>query len=74
VRLSISADQSWYAFSYAVGDDLITELAKGETRYLCTEAGAAVFTSTFFGLYATGNGQPCLTPAYFDYFDIEIQD
>jgi alpha-N-arabinofuranosidase len=74
VRLSISADQSWYVFGYAVGSNPFTELAKGETRYLCTEAGAAVFTSTYFGLYASGNGKPCLTPADFDYFAIEVLD
>jgi alpha-N-arabinofuranosidase len=74
LRLWITADQTWYAFGYAVGDDPITELAKGEVRYLCTEAGAAVFTGTFFGLYATGNGKSCLTPADFETFEIEILD
>jgi len=72
VTLSIAAHETWYTFSCAIGDDPLTELAKGETRYLCTEAGAAVFTSTYFGVYATGSGKPCRTPADFDYFDVEI--
>ena len=73
VALSIIADETWFTFKYAVGDQPLTELAKGETRYLCTEAGAAVFTSTYFGMYATGNGEPCQTPADFDYFEIAIE-
>ncbi len=74
VTLSIAADETWYTFSCATGDNPLTELARGETRYLCTEAGAAVFTSTYFGVYATGNGKPCQTPADFDHFEIKIED
>jgi alpha-N-arabinofuranosidase len=72
ITLNIVADKSWYSFSYSVGGEPLKELAKGETRYLCTEAGAAVFTSTYFGMYASGNGKPCLTPADFDFFQIEM--
>jgi xylan 1,4-beta-xylosidase len=43
-------------------------IAYGETRYLSTEV-AGGFTGVYFGLYATGNGQPSTTPAYFDYIE-----
>jgi xylan 1,4-beta-xylosidase len=73
-KLSVAADETWYTFSYTSGDDPLTELAQGETRYLCTEAGAAMFTGVYFGMYATGNSQDCQTPADFEYFEIEIGD
>jgi alpha-N-arabinofuranosidase len=72
VTLSLEADESWYTFLYAVKDNPPIELARGETRYLCTESGAAMFTATYFGLYATGNGTSCQTPADFDWFRYEI--
>jgi alpha-N-arabinofuranosidase len=72
VTLNIAADESWYTVNYSVDAEPHKELAKGETRYLCTEAGAAVFTSTYFGMYASGNGKPCRTPADFDFFEIEM--
>jgi alpha-N-arabinofuranosidase len=72
VSLSIKSDESWYTFSYSVGGEALIEIAKGETRYLCTESGAAMFTSTYFGMYATGNGKPCQAPADFDWFNYEI--
>ncbi len=74
VTLSIETDEAWYSFSFSVGDIPLTELAKGETRYLCTEAGAAMFTGVYFGIYATGNGEICQTPADFDRFEIEPKD
>lgn len=72
VTLSLKADESWYTFSYAVADNPPVELARGETRYLCTESGAAMFTGTYFGLYASGNGKPSQAPADFDWFNYEI--
>jgi xylan 1,4-beta-xylosidase len=72
VKLSLKADKTWYTFSCAVGEEPLTELASGEARYLCTEAGAAVFTGVFLGLYATGNGERCQTPADFSFFEIEV--
>lgn len=74
VTLRVDADETWYTFSYAVGDDPLIELAKGETRYLCTEAGAAMFTGVYFGMYATGNGQTCQSPADFDFFEMQIKE
>lgn len=69
VTLAVTADENWYTFSFAIGDDPPSEFARGETRYLCTEAGAAMFTGVYFGMYTTGNGHPCQSPADFDYFE-----
>ena len=48
-------------------------LGSGLARLLSSElAGpsdsASIFTGMYFGLYATGNGQPCQAPADFDWF------
>ena len=74
IRLRITADKAWYTFSYAIDDDEWIDLTRGEVRYLCSESGAAMFTGTYFGMYATGNGVPCISPADFDWFDYEILD
>jgi alpha-N-arabinofuranosidase len=42
----------------------------GETRLLSTEV-AGGFTGIFFGLYATGNGKVCQSPASFDFFEYQ---
>jgi len=69
VTLEISADPNLYHFSYQVGAGPSISLpeADGETRYLSTEVGG-MFTGVYFALYATGNGQPCQSPAAFDWF------
>ncbi len=71
IQLRITADETWYTFSFATNNEW-TDLARGEVRYLCSEAGAAMFTGTYFGMYATGNGKPCQSPADFDWFDYEV--
>lgn len=72
VLLRVDADEAWYTFRYATDNKEWLELARGETRYRSSESGAAIFTGTYFGLYATGNGQPCQTPADFDWLDDQI--
>jgi alpha-N-arabinofuranosidase len=69
ILLRITADETWYTFIYAKDDDEWLELARGEVRYLCSESGAAMFTGTYFGMYAIGNGT-----ADYDWFDYEILD
>jgi len=66
LRIDSTADT--YTFSYHVDGEAPHLLAKAETRYLSTEV-AGGFTGVFWGLYATGNGQLCRTPAYFDWFE-----
>jgi xylan 1,4-beta-xylosidase len=72
VTLYCQADMAWYTFGYALEDGPLTTMARGETRYLCTEAGAAKFTGVYFGMYATGNGVACEAPADFDWFEIDV--
>ena len=74
IQLRVDAEEAWYIFSYKTVDGEWIELARGETRYLSSEAGAAMFTGTYFGMYATGNGKPSPTPADFDWFDYEIME
>lgn len=67
VILEIRANQLYYYFFYEI-DNKKVEVGKGETFLLTTEVGGR-FTGNYFGLYATGNGQDTLTPAYFDWFE-----
>ncbi len=72
VVLEIRADEEGYSFGCitASGDSLELSAARGERRYLCTET-AGGFTGVYFALYASGNGQPAQTAAYFDWFDYQ---
>ena len=72
ILLRADADEAWYTFRYAMDNGEWLELARGEARYLSSESGAAIFTGTYFGMYATGNGQHCQTPADFDWFEYQI--
>lgn len=72
VLLGCEADHDWYTFRFAGSDSRWIELGRGETRYLGSEAGAAMFTGTYFGMYASGNGKPVQSPADFDWFNYEI--
>jgi alpha-N-arabinofuranosidase len=72
LQLAIECDPTWYTFRYATKEQPWKALAKGETRYLCTEAGAAMFTGVYFGMYATGNGKACTTPADFDWCQYKV--
>ena len=72
VTLSVEADPDGYTFKFAHSGNPWQTLAHGEARYLCTEAGAAMFTGVYLGMYATGNGRACTTPADFDWFKYEV--
>ena len=71
VKLGIQAESCGYSFFYALEDEPMKLLGKGETRYLAAET-AGGFTGVYFGLYATGNGTPCGSSAYFDWFDYRV--
>ncbi len=64
VELRIDADRDTYRFSYSYPGSDPVRLGAGETRYLATEV-AGVYT----GIYATGHGTACSTPAYWDWFE-----
>lgn len=59
-----------YHLCFRIGDGEPQCLATAEMRYIATEV-AGGFTGVYLGLYATGNGQDCQTPADFDWFRYE---
>jgi alpha-N-arabinofuranosidase len=74
VVLQVEATPETYAFSFAAAGGRLptatTSLGRGPVRYLSSEV-AGGFTGVYFGLYATGNGQPVSAPAQFDWWDYE---
>jgi xylan 1,4-beta-xylosidase len=68
ITLELTADRNLYAFALQTAQGLRIELAQAETKYLATEV-AGGFTGVYFALYATGNGAPCASPAFFDWFE-----
>jgi alpha-N-arabinofuranosidase len=75
VVLQVESTPEEYAFSFGVvmsGRPPVatTPLGKAAVRYLSSEV-AGGFTGVYFGLYATGSGQPASAPAHFDWFDDE---
>jgi alpha-N-arabinofuranosidase len=77
VVLQVDATATEYAFSYGVAISgrsrtATRPLGRALTRYLSSEV-AGGFTGVYFGLYATGNGQPASAPARFDWFDYEAR-
>ena len=74
--LQVRATATEYEFSFgavapgAEAAGALRPLGKALTRYLSSEV-AGGFTGVYFGLYATGNGQPATAPARFDWFDYE---
>ncbi len=71
VQLKVTTEPLWIHFSYSLNNQSFKYLAKGETRYLSTEV-AKSYTGLYIGLYATGNGQQCTKPAFFNYFNYQI--
>lgn len=73
VELRINAEPKTYGFSIQQIDGPRL-LDSAETRYLATEV-AGGFTGVYFGLYATGHGQPASATADFDWFQyVQTQD
>ncbi len=70
VTLHIEATRSHYHFYYS-GDHDPIYLASASTRFLACEVIGRSFTGVYVGMFATGKGQPCVPPAYFDYFSLE---
>lgn len=69
--LQIRADKDHYYLGYGYNKDQLKIIAKGYTKLLAKEVTFNGFTGAMFALYATGNGKPCTSPAYFDWFDYE---
>ena len=77
IVLQVRATANEYEFSFgavapgAEAAGALRPLGKALTRYLSSEV-AGGFTGVYFGLYATGNGQPATAPARFDWLDYEL--
>lgn len=65
--LGVTADPHQYTFFYEETGGDRKAFGSGECYLLSTEV-AGGYTGVYIGLYATGNGRRCSTPAYFDWF------
>ncbi len=70
VYLELRADAENYSFFYSLDGEEYYKAGQGEVQYLTTEVGGR-FTGNYFGLYASGNGRACTTPARFDWFQVK---
>ena len=68
VQLCITGTRELYHFSFSQNGAPLREIAKVNTRYLGTEVTSG-YNGVVIGLYATGNGRPCVVPADFDWFE-----
>jgi alpha-N-arabinofuranosidase len=73
VNLRIEGARSVFRFSYAQGDDGYTPIQEVSGRYLSSETIGG-FTGTYVGLYATGNGEPSIADAAYDWFEYVAHD
>lgn len=69
IILRIEASKERYLLQYERDDEVIA-IGSGETNYLTTEVGG-IFTGNYFGLYASGNGKPSDTEAFFHWFEYQ---
>ncbi|MNR20280.1 hypothetical protein D3C85_1371130 [compost metagenome] len=67
IILGLEAEPAKYTFYYASPNGERKLFGSGECSLLSTEV-AGGFTGVYFGLYATGNGKRCVSPASFDWF------
>jgi xylan 1,4-beta-xylosidase len=75
VELMVKATPLTYEFFCKSSKGDVQVLGTARTRDLSVEAiGFAegmCFTGDYFGMYATGNGKKCTTPADFDWFEYD---
>jgi len=73
VLLSVEASPLTYEFSFQSSTGERKVLGTALTKDLSVEVigfeRGMCFTGAYFGMYATGNGQKCSTPADFDWFE-----
>ena len=73
VLLSVKASPLTYEFSFQSSTGERKVLGTALTKDLSVEVigfeRGMCFTGAYFGMYATGNGQKCSTPADFDWFE-----
>lgn len=71
IEIGIEADEVKYTFTFSAPDGQQHLLGTGECAMISKEV-AGGFTGVYVGLYATGNGKDNTVPAYFDWFNYEI--
>ena len=69
--LRIVADRYDYEFSYKGADGQYIKIATAQTKMLSSEVVGGCM-GTWVGIYASGNGAPCKSPACFKWFEYEI--
>ena len=68
IQLRIEGSDKFYTFSYSTDGIKFVTLDKADTNLISTET-AGGFTGVYLGLFTTGNGVKCITPAVFDWFE-----
>lgn len=68
VQLRIEGSDNFYTFSYSTDGIKFVSLGKADTNLISTET-AGGFTGIYLGLFTSGNGTKCNSPALFDWFD-----
>lgn len=70
VDLRISGQGPLFTFAYAQGNDDFKVVDTADARFLSSET-IGWFTGVYVGLYATGNGESCKSPASYDWFQYQ---
>ena len=68
VQLRVEGSENFYTFSYSTDGIKFVTLGKADTNLISTET-AGGFTGIYLGLFTTGNGSKCNSPAVFDWFE-----
>ena len=68
IQFRIEGSDKFYTFSYSIDGVMFVPLGKADTNLISTET-AGGFTGIYLGLFSTGNGSKCNTPAAFDWFE-----
>lgn len=69
VVLAVEASPLSYKFSCITTEGNKRIMGEGLTKNLSSEKIDLSFTGAYFGMYATGNGKRCTSPADFDWFE-----
>lgn len=68
IQLRIEGSDKYYTFSYCINGLNFVILGKADTNLISTET-AGGFTGVYLGMFASGNGAKCNTPAIFYWFE-----
>ena len=71
IVLAIEASPKEYRFLAGNSESELNVVASGMPKLLSPELAGFCWTGVYWGMYATGNGKPCSTPADFDFFEYQ---